>query len=120
VGTFVDLTTCRNVYVVVILTGKDTNIVGNLQVVFDSLFIPFKDKPTTNPRLETLYRVLGRVNNRLKANICNNGTVQVFPVFNPLCTEKARKLKLLPIPTVMKHINTVEDDSDEQILEQLG
>ncbi len=60
--------TYRNVYGVVILTGKDTHIVGNLQVVFDSLFMPFKDKPTTNPRLETLYRVLGRVNDRLKAN----------------------------------------------------
>ena len=33
----------------------------------------------------------------------------MLPVFNPLCTEEARKLKLLPIPTVMKHVNTVED-----------
>ncbi len=38
----------------------------------------------------------------------------------PLSTEESRKLKLLPIPTVMKHINAVEDDTDEQILEQLG
>jgi hypothetical protein len=42
------------------------------------------------------------------------------PVFNPLRTDEARKLKLLPIPTVMKRINVVEDDTDEQILEQLG
>ena len=42
------------------------------------------------------------------------------PVFNPFRTEEARKLKFLPIPTVMKHINAVEDDADEQILEQLG
>jgi hypothetical protein len=42
------------------------------------------------------------------------------PVFNPLCIEETRKLKLRPIPTVMKRINAVEDDADEQILEQLG
>jgi hypothetical protein len=41
------------------------------------------------------------------------------PAFNPLCTEETRKLKLLPIPTVMKNINVVEDDDDEEILEQL-
>ncbi len=56
---------------------ETAHIVGNLQVVFDSLFIPFKDKPTTNPRLETLCRVLGRVNDRLKGNGYNKGTVQV-------------------------------------------
>jgi hypothetical protein len=72
VVTFVGFGTYRNVYGVVILTEKDTHIVGNLQVVFDSLFMPFKDKPTTNPRLETLYRVLGRVNDRLKTNSFNN------------------------------------------------
>jgi hypothetical protein len=38
------------------------------------------------------------------------------PVFNPLRTEEARKLNLLPIPTVMKSINAVDDDADEQIL----
>jgi hypothetical protein len=76
VGTFVGFSTYRNVYGVVILTGKDTQIVGSLHVVFDSLFMSFKDKPTTNPRLETLYRVLGRVNDTLKSNSCNNGTVQ--------------------------------------------
>ena len=42
------------------------------------------------------------------------------PAFNPLRTEEARMLKLLPIPTVMKRINAVEDDADEQFLEQLG
>ena len=76
VGTFVDFATYRNVYGEVILTGKDTHIVDNLQVVFDSLFMSLKDTPTTNPRLETLYKVLGRVNDRLKANNCNNSTVQ--------------------------------------------
>jgi hypothetical protein len=75
VGTFVDFATNRNVYGEVILTGKDNHIVGNLQVVFDSLFMSFKDKPTTNPRLETLYRVLGRANDRMKTNNCNSGTV---------------------------------------------
>jgi hypothetical protein len=40
-------------------------------------------------------------------------------VFNPWLTEEDRKLKLLPIPTVMKRINAVEDDADEQILEKL-
>ena len=42
------------------------------------------------------------------------------PTFNPLCTEEARKLKLFPIPTVIKRVNAVKDDADEQILEQLG
>ena len=42
VGTFVGFATYRNVYGAVILTGKDTHIVGNLQVVFDSLFMPLK------------------------------------------------------------------------------
>ncbi len=42
------------------------------------------------------------------------------PAFNPLRIEEARKLKLLPIPTVMKRMNAVEDDADEEILEQLG
>ncbi len=42
------------------------------------------------------------------------------PAFNPLHTEEGRKLKLLPIPTVMKRINDVDDDADEQIHEQLG
>ncbi len=41
-------------------------------MVFDSLFMSFKDKPTTNPRLKTLCKVLGRVNERLKVNRCNN------------------------------------------------
>ncbi len=59
--TFVGFSTYRNVYGVVILRGKDTHIVGTLQVVFDSLFVSFKDNPTTNPRLETLYRVLGEL-----------------------------------------------------------
>jgi hypothetical protein len=40
-------------------TGKYTHIVGNLQVVFDSLFNPFKDKSATYPTLEILYKVLG-------------------------------------------------------------
>jgi hypothetical protein len=59
VCTFVGFATYRNVHGAVILTGKDTHIVGNLQVVFDCLFMQFKDKPTTNPRLETLNKVLG-------------------------------------------------------------
>ncbi len=42
------------------------------------------------------------------------------PVFNHLHTEEVRKLKLLPIPTVAQHVNTVEDDTDEQILEQFS
>ena len=37
-----------------------------------------------------------------------------------MLTEEGRKLKVLPIPTVMKRVNDVEDDADEKILEQLG
>ena len=29
-------------------------------------------------------------------------------------------MKLFPIPTVIKHVNAVEDDGGEQILEQMG
>jgi hypothetical protein len=48
----------------VILTGKDAHVVDNLQMVFDSLFISFEDKSPTNPRLETLYKVIGQVQDR--------------------------------------------------------
>jgi hypothetical protein len=61
VVTFVGFGTYENVYGVLILTGKDTYIVDNLQVVFDSLVMSFKGNPTTNPRLEIVFRVLGRV-----------------------------------------------------------
>ncbi len=42
------------------------------------------------------------------------------PVFNPLHTEEARKLNLLPIQKVVQRVNTVEHDADEQILEQFS
>jgi hypothetical protein len=43
----------------VILTDKNTNIVGNLRMANDHLFMPFKDKPSTNPRYEALYKSWG-------------------------------------------------------------
>jgi hypothetical protein len=115
VGTFVGFATYRNVYGAVILTGKDTHIVGNLQVVFDSLFMPFKDKPTTNPRLETLYRVLGRVNDRLKANSCNNGTVQASDSGgNPKSSyEGVSEDEGGLIPDIIQDDNNLDDDDAE-------
>ncbi len=34
-------------------------------MVYDPLYMSFKDKPPANPRYETLYNVLGRVNIKL-------------------------------------------------------
>ncbi len=45
--------------------------------------------------------------------------VQV-PGFNPLYTKEDTKLRLLPIPTIVKRVNDVEDDTDEKILKQMG
>ena len=44
--------TLKNCFGGVILTGKNTRVVDNLQMVYDPLFMPFKDKPSTNPRYE--------------------------------------------------------------------
>ncbi len=49
-GTFVGFATLKNCFGGVILTGKNTHVVGNLQMTYDPLFMPFKDKPSTNPR----------------------------------------------------------------------
>ena len=58
----------------VILTGKNTHVVDNMQMSYDPLFMPFKDKPSTNPRYEALYNVLGRVNDKLQTNDdCESG-----------------------------------------------
>ncbi len=64
VGTFVGFATLKNCYGGVILTGKNTHVVGNLQMVYDPMYIPFKDNPVANPRWEALYNVLGRVNKK--------------------------------------------------------
>ncbi len=50
VGTFVGFPTLKNCYGGVILTGKNTHVVGNLQMVYDPLYMPFKGKPAANPR----------------------------------------------------------------------
>ncbi len=56
------------------MAGKNTHIVGNLQMAYEPLFMPFKDKPSTNPRYEALYNILGRVNDKLQTNDdCDSG-----------------------------------------------
>jgi hypothetical protein len=73
-GTFVGFATLKNCFGGVILTGKNTHIVGNLQMAYDPLFMPFKDKPSTNPRYEALYNILGRVNDKLQTkDDCDSG-----------------------------------------------
>ena len=59
-GTFVGFATSKNCFGGVILTGKNTPVVGNLQMAYDPLFMPSKDKPSTNPRYEVLYSILTR------------------------------------------------------------
>ena len=96
----------------------------NLRVVFDSLFMSFKDKPTTNPRLETLYKVLGRVNDRLKTNSRNNGNVQTSDIGgNPKISDEGdsddeRGL----IPDIIQDDNILADDdaesSDDDIVDK--
>ena len=73
VGTFVGFATLKNCYGGVILTGKNTHVVGNLQMTYESLFMPFKDKPAANPRYEALYNVLGRVNKKLLSGNFESG-----------------------------------------------
>ncbi len=66
--------TLKNCFVGVILTGKNTHVVGNLQMTYDPLFMSFKDNPSTNPRYEALYNILGRVNDKLQTNDeCDSG-----------------------------------------------
>jgi hypothetical protein len=73
VGTFVGFATLKNCFGGVILTGKNTHVVGNLQMVYDPLYMPFKDKPAANPRYEALYNVLGRVNIKLLTGNFDSG-----------------------------------------------
>jgi hypothetical protein len=43
-------------------------------MAYDPLFMPFKDKPSTNPRYEALYNILGRVNDKLQTkDDCDSG-----------------------------------------------
>jgi hypothetical protein len=73
-GTFVGFATLKNCFGGVFLTGKNTHIVGNLQMAYDPLFMPYKDKPSTNPRYEALYNILGRVNDKLQtSDDCDSG-----------------------------------------------
>ncbi len=65
--------TLKNCYGGVILTGKNTHVVGNLQMVYDPMYMSFKDNPATNPRWETFYNVLGRVNKKLLTGIFDSG-----------------------------------------------
>ncbi len=67
---FATLTNCLGG---VILTGKNTHVVRNLQMVYDPLYMPFKDKPVANPRHEALYNVLGRVNIKLLTGNFDSG-----------------------------------------------
>jgi hypothetical protein len=73
VGTFVGFATLKNCYGGVILTGKNSHVVGNLQMVYDPLYIPLKDKPAANPGYETLYNVLGRVKIKLLTGNFDSG-----------------------------------------------
>ena len=73
VGTFVGFATLKNCYGGVILTGKNTHVVGNLQMVYDPMYMPFKDNPAANPRWEALYNVLGRVNKKLLTGNFDSG-----------------------------------------------
>jgi hypothetical protein len=73
VGTFVGFATLKNCYGGEILTGKNTHVVGNLQMVYDSLYIPFKGKSASNPRWETHYNVLERVNKKLLTGNFDSG-----------------------------------------------
>ena len=42
-------------------------------MVYDPLYMPFKDKPAANPRYEALYNVLGRVNIKLLTGNFDSG-----------------------------------------------
>jgi hypothetical protein len=64
--------------------------------------MPFKDKPSTNPRYEALYKILGRVNDKLRTNDV------VVTVHNDSSDDD-----------IVKRVNSTDENVDEQLLDKL-
>jgi hypothetical protein len=130
---FVGFATLKKCFGGVILTGKNTHIVGNLQMAYDPLFMPYKDKPSTNPRYDALYNILGRVNDKLQTNDdCDSGKRGLERAessdeessnadsFNPLCVDKASMKSILrTVPSIVRRVNCTDANADEQLLNEL-
>ena len=68
----------------------------------DPLFMPFKDKPSTNPRYEALYKILGRVNDKLRTNDV------VVTVHNDSSDDD-----------IVKRVNSTDENAVEYLLNEL-
>jgi hypothetical protein len=106
-------------------------------MVYDPLYMPFKDKPVANPRHEALYNVLGRVNIKLltgnfdSGNITekdetsveeNSDTFSDLSPFNPFRSDTVAGrsgMRLHPVPSTVRRTKSTEDSVDEQILGEL-
>ena len=119
-GTFVGFATLKNCFGGVILTGKNTHIVGNLQMAYDPLFMPFKDKPSTNPRYEALYNILGRVNDKLQTNDdCDSGKQGLERAESSDAESSNADTSLVPnIDQEEVVVDADDDSSDDDIVDE--
>ena len=58
VGVFLAYSNFDGVYGAVLMTGKNTLLVGKQQMAFDYKYFPLKHSGKTNPHLKTLYTVM--------------------------------------------------------------
>ena len=88
-------------------------------MVFDPLFMPFKDKPSTNPRYEALYNVLGRVNDKLQTkDDCDSGK-QGLERAESSDEERSNSADSSLVPNVDQEdvlVDAADDDSSDDIL----
>ena len=112
--------TLKNCFGGVILTGKNTHIVGNLQMAYDPLFMPLKDKPSTNPRYEALYNILGRVNDKLQTNDdCDSGKQGLERAESSDAESSNADTSLVPnIDQEEVVVDADDDSSDDDIVDE--
>ena len=83
-------------------------------MVYDPLFIPFKDKPSTNPRYESLYNILGRVNDKLQTNDdCDSGKQGLERAESSDAESSNADLSLVPNIDQEDVVDAADDDSSD-------
>ena len=90
-------------------------------MAYDPLFMPFKDKPSTNPRYEALYNILGRVNDKLQTNDdCYSGKKGLVRAESS--DEESSNADSSLVPNIDQEdvvANTADDDSsDDDIVDE--
>ena len=80
----------------------------------------FKDKPSTNPRYETLYNVLGRVNDKLQTNDdCGSGEKGLVRAESSAEESSIADSSLVPnIHQEEVVVNVDDDSSDDDIVDE--